>query len=99
MNNVSKRAGLAGFMALALTNPRYQGIDLAASDVPTPAQARRWRAQRNYPQSGTGKRQGERIQRLVDRAKADPFEASKRCLVAIRIRLHRSTSHTTGTQT
>lgn len=81
------RLALAGLAAALMADDRhYLGVDLATRDVPTPAQSRRWRTQRDYPQSGTGKRQGERIQRLVDRAKGDPFEASKRCLARIRAR-------------
>jgi hypothetical protein len=37
-----------------------------------------------YPLTGTGRRQGERIARLVARAKADPFAASNRCIERIR---------------
>ena len=52
----------------------------------TPAQTKRWRDQRGYPQTGTGKRQGERVARQVRRALGDPFAASNRCIERIRER-------------
>lgn len=54
---------------------------------PTPAQTKRWRDQRGYPQTGSGKRQGERVARQVARAFVHPFEASNRCIERIKARI------------
>lgn len=51
----------------------------------TPRQAKRWKAQRDYPQSGTGKRQGERLMRQKANFMLD-FSASERCIAAIKAR-------------
>lgn len=58
--------------------------------APTPAQTARWRDQRGYPQTGSGKRQGERVARQVARAFVHPFEASNRCIERIKARLARA---------
>lgn len=50
------------------------GGDPAQPDY-TPKQTARFRARRNYPKSGTGIRQGERVARQVRSAFGDPFAA------------------------
>lgn len=51
------------------------------------SQDARARIRRGYPQTGTGKRQGERIARQVRRSFGNPFAASDACLARIKERL------------
>jgi hypothetical protein len=45
------------------------------------------RRQAGYPQTGTGKRQGERVARQVARSLGNPFAASDACIERIKARL------------
>lgn len=78
-------AGIGGTAfadAVAPTQPYYR-------DPPTPSQAKRWRDQRGYPQTGTGNRAAERLMRQKANYMLD-FKASERCLAAIKARLSRT---------
>jgi hypothetical protein len=90
MSNLNSRTVLAVAATLGELASRIPGGRIL-SDIeperPTLAQTARWRAQRGYPQTGTGKRQGERVARLVRRALGDPFAASNRCIERIKARL------------
>ena len=55
----------------------------------TPAQTARWRDQRGYPQTGTGKRQGERLARQKAKWMLN-YSASDKCLARIRQRQQQS---------
>jgi hypothetical protein len=81
------RASLALAALAGLAAGKGEPIEFTAPPPPTPAQTKRWRDQRGYPQTGTGKRQGERVARQVRRAFGDPFAASNRCIAAIKARL------------
>lgn len=86
MSNISARMSLAGLagLAAALTsdNARNYHYDTPLpKSPPTAAQTARWRDQRGYPQTGSGKRQGARLARQ----KLD-FSASDKCIARIKSR-------------
>jgi hypothetical protein len=89
LNSRNAHLAIAGLAALAADIPggKFMSHIEAEPARPTPAQTARWRAQRGYPQTGTGKRHGERVARLVRRALGDPFAASNRCIERIKARL------------
>jgi hypothetical protein len=80
-------AGLAGFISAFMTDGGYRAPGTPHDAPPSPSQEKRWRAQRGYPQTGTGIRAGARLERQVARAMRHPFEASNRCIERIKARL------------
>jgi hypothetical protein len=88
--NTLALAALAGIAGGFLTDPRNMralpsGPELGP-DTPTRAQTRAFKAGRDYPASGTGKRQGERLARQQAKGMLD-FSASERCLERIKARI------------
>lgn len=82
--NIRARLALAGMAAMLGAAGRLpEAFEAEAPPPPTPSQTKRWRSQRGYPQTGTGKRQGERLARLMVRALGDPYAASNKCLARI----------------
>lgn len=86
MKRMGLLAALAAAGTQALQYPYYNVGQTANGPMPTPtpAETRRWRDRRGYPQTGTGKRQGARVARQVARALGDPFAASNKCIERIK---------------
>lgn len=80
-------AALAGIAGGFLTDPRHmQPIEPRSKpepEPPTKAATRHFKAARDYPATGTGKRQGERLARQQAKGMLD-FSASERCIARIK---------------
>jgi hypothetical protein len=90
----SHRSSLLAMLAFAALTQSGGGPALEYSyrtvkdePPPNPDQRKRWRDQRGYPQTGTGKRQGERVARQMRRSLGNPFAASDKCIERIKARI------------
>lgn len=74
-------------LAAALTFGLVGNANLGEIPPPqTPKQRKRWADRRDYPRTGTGMRQGKRVERQVRGAFTHPFAASLLCIDRIRAR-------------
>lgn len=81
MDRIKQRALLAAVTS-GLTGG-FGGMFMGERYAPA---TERQRIQSDYPKCGLGKRQGERLQRQMDRLQLD-YSASDRCIAAIKARI------------
>lgn len=79
--NVREKSMLAAILA----GIAYPGMAFAPPAPISAAQRARWAAQQGYPQTGTGLRQGARLERQQAKGMLD-YSASDRCIAAIKSR-------------